>query len=261
MKIYTSPGTQISAADLTCVYRGDVYGHEMLFAEEGVAAHIASNDIDRDASRRWNEGDALVALALLGFRETRAYLGAFGVAPAYRGRHLARHLLNEALDVACERDAASIELEVRCDNPVAKHLYEQAHFETIDELIVWEREARGECAPLPVRDWDLAEVEAIVSAQSCWQREPRSIVKPRRCALLEIDGAYAFVRYAGGYAVLADVGARDDASAHALLDALDEHICVPIHLLNEPHDTPLSRAFTKRGWRATMRQYRMKRDL
>jgi ribosomal protein S18 acetylase RimI-like enzyme len=263
----------VTARDLRASFRGEIYGDAATMTESWFRDHVARNDVDLARSPRWTVGGALAGAALLAFRGGRAWVGAFGVVPEFRGRRLAFRFLEQTLTFARESGAASIELEVLEHNHGAIRLYERGGFEQVDELVVWSREprpanGRGADAGTSRHD-DAALVDAIARVPSaCWQREPRGVAAaaPFRTLLIgapEAPDAYAFVRLRDGErATVLDAGARDAAAASALLAALDARVPAQLILLNEPPRGPLHGAFgAASGWREFARQRRMRAAL
>jgi hypothetical protein len=165
-----------------------------------------------------------------------------------------------------------MELEVLENNAVAIRLYERGGFVQIGKLIAWSRKPRssrdvavaraGVAAPA----LDVRTIAAIArDPPTCWQREPRSVAAsaPFETVVVgatESPGDYAFVRINGERASVLDAGARDGASATALLDALDTRFAdVTLVLINEPPAGPLHDALTAhRAWHEFARQRRMR---
>ncbi|MDR0768776.1 MAG: GNAT family N-acetyltransferase [Dysgonamonadaceae bacterium] len=58
----------------------------------------------------------------------------------YRGKHAGRHLLEAITGIAKDRKCSRITLEVRKDNPVAKHLYKSMGFDApLPEMYYWRK--------------------------------------------------------------------------------------------------------------------------
>jgi hypothetical protein len=198
------------------------------------------------------------------------------VVPALRGRGYARRFLADTLALAADAGAATVELEVLRHNPAAIRLYERAGFGTVDELILWTR------APLAAgkdlfgvrtgadaddgdgaRDYAAAEIARVARPPASWQREPLSVAAASPLEAVSIGApaapaAYAFVRRAGARSGVLDAGARDAASAAALLAALDARVSAALLLLNEPPRGPLHAALAAHpAWSELARQRRM----
>lgn len=254
--------------DIVASFRGDVYGDPPAMTAEWFRDHVGRNDIDLARSPRWTIGGELSGAALLAFRGDRAWVGAFGVVPAFRGRGLGGRYLDESLAIARAAGVSSIELEVLEHNAGAIRLYERGGFAQVGELIVWSRaplagwrRPRGD-APAEARD--AGSIAAVAGPATCWQREPAGVAGAGSSSAVVIDGgagagAYAFVRDDGERATVLDAGAHDAANARALLAQLDA--CWPARTLifvNEPPHGPLHDALVAgKHWREFARQRRM----
>lgn len=270
---------RVSVADFNASFRGEIYGESGVDAD-WFAEHVGRNAIDLARSPRWAVDGALGGMALLAFRGARAWVGAFGVVPELRGRGYARRFLADALALAAEGGASALELEVLERNAAAIALYERGGFAAAGELIVWkrapssaadgdaERAFGGHVAWETARAFDPAEVARTArDPATCWQREPPGVAaaSPIEALLVrasdapEAPAAYAFVRRTAARTALLDAGARDAASAAALLAALDLRLpqAEPL-LLNEPPHGPLHAALAAHpAWSEFTRQYRM----
>lgn len=267
MNVWAPP---VDVDALNASFRGEVYGEGPAMTAERFALHVQRNAVDLTRSPRWDVGGELSGVALLALRGARAWIGAFGVVPAFRGRGLARRYLEETLAIARAAGATSIELEVLARNAPAIALYYSGGFAVVDELVVWSRTPLGAEPPHPaariVDDAEIALVARVPAA--CWQREPASVAASSPCERVligpaEAPRAYAFVRRDVDRAALLDAGARDPDAAVRLLDALDARVPErALSLLNEPAHGPLHDALAARAaWTETTRQLRMRRPL
>jgi ribosomal protein S18 acetylase RimI-like enzyme len=266
---------RITAADVRACMRGDVYGEAETMTDAWFADHVARNDIDLAVSPRWTVDGELVAFALLAFREDRAWIGGFGVAPPSRGAGMGGVCVADTLRIVREAGATAVELEVLEHNLAAITLYEHGGFEQVGELVAWRRERRsvprtGADGTISTSPRDAAGVAATARRPStCWQREPRSVAAAAPFVTLTIGdewnpAAYAFVRIGGPRGdVLLDAGARDDSAAHALVDALDARFAAQdLSLINEPPSGPLDDALSSNPfWDPMARQRRMRAQL
>ena len=120
----------------------------------------------------WEEDGRVVGnaslLAVNGFPE-RWVLANVAVGPGYRRRGIGRQMVEAAIDLAVERGATTLYLQVEPDNPPAQLLYRRLGFEELTTRTAWRRPAgpypestnprsgirprrRGEW----VRQWELA---------------------------------------------------------------------------------------------------------
>jgi ribosomal protein S18 acetylase RimI-like enzyme len=249
-------------------FRSEVYGDAPMSAERFVQ-HVERHTIDLTRSPRWTVDGALSGIALLGFRERRAWLGGFGVVPEFRGRGLADSYLEAVRRICRDAGAQTIELEVLVHNPAAIALYKRCGFRIIDELVGWARAPLGGAsAPTVPCARNEHEIARIARAPAtCWQREPQSVAAAAPCERVIIGDeaaprAYAFLRRKADSAAIVDAGARDAASAELLLGALDAVAPeVALVIINEPAHGPLHEEFTARAsWSETVRQHRMRRS-
>lgn len=74
----------------------------------------------------------------------RGYLvGNVAVLPEYRGRGIARHLMEACLEKACDEGGEWVALEVRADNVPARHLYQSLGFQQTGAVVQLRREANA----------------------------------------------------------------------------------------------------------------------
>ncbi|MCY1515963.1 hypothetical protein D9M68_505680 [compost metagenome] len=211
------------------------------------------------------EGEAC-GLSLVGRRGPRAYLAGFGIASAQRRRGLAKQLIEVQLRDLAAAGIAQVQLEVIEQNP-ARQLYRQAGFIETRTLEVLEGsfEPRADAASTAPGTDALAALHAACAAVSrpTWRRE-----WPTVQGALAHDGAVALGAATGGYAILLppalplhmllDAAAPDEASAHALLDALAQaRPGARWRLVDEPEGSPMHRALAARGATVVIRQIEM----
>jgi len=211
------------------------------------------------------DGDAC-GLSLVGRRGPRAYLAGFGIASAQRRRGLAKQLIEAQLRDLSAAGVAQAQLEVIEQNP-ARQLYGQAGFVESRTLEVLEGsfEPRADAASITPDTDTLAAVHAACTAISrpTWRRE-----WPTVQGALTHDGAVALSASTNGYAILLpttlplntllDAAALDEASAHALLDALAQaRPGARWRLVDEPEGSPMHRALIARGATLVIRQIEM----
>src|SRR4051812_17071986 len=89
--------------------------------------YVATKDIIPEASPLWLDATgAVIALAALGVRGARGWVGGFGVAPAHRGTGMSHALIDAFLESARQQGLAAVSLEVLVNNPRAIRTYERA---------------------------------------------------------------------------------------------------------------------------------------
>jgi GNAT superfamily N-acetyltransferase len=248
-----------SAADFSRFFRGAVFGDYAIFSLRSYADFVRRNDIDLATAITRIRGRVTIAALAFGVRGDRAWFGLIGVDPKYRREGIARDMMLEAIDTVRARGVTSIELEISQRNAPTLEFIRNFGFEQRGELLLWARRARAaKAAPLTVRRYTERTVAGVARvAPACWQREPRSVARAPAHARIDVPGAYAFVRVDGEFANVLDAGARDDASAQALVRELDARVPEDLTLNNEPSGSPLSGALRDGGWRTVERQYRM----
>lgn len=234
------------AAAFTTVYQD--YLVPFVVDEGWARLHLASNDIVSAASPLWLADDGrVIALAALGRRGARGWVGGFGVASDYRGRGLASRLIAALLDSARVLGLAEMRLEVIAGNTRAIRTYERAGFARVHDLRFLTLEPAGAAGRGdPLSPVDLAEMLAhgarLRPVAPVWQREAGAIARTPNLA----------------GAALGPVDAPDVASALALAAALPRHLPGrTLRLANEPEGDPVCAALDRLGWRETLRQYEM----
>lgn len=248
-----------TAQDFNALFRGKIYGNHDIFTARSYADMVRRHDIDLSRAISTFEGDRLVGTIAFAMRGERAWLSLMGVQPDLRGRGYGKQLFGAAVEAVRELGAKSIEFEVVQRNIAAANMYRSFGFEIVDELFVWARKALPSARDdLTFRTFSESAVARIArKLPTCWQREPRSVAAARPIALIECDGAYAFLRMRGVNAVLLDAGARDETAAHVLIADLERRVPHDLTLVNEPTGSQLSAAFAQTSWRVVERQHRM----
>ncbi len=251
---------EITAEDLNVVSLGDVYGYEPIYSGESFAAHVYRNQIDLSHSLRIERDGELVSVALLAFRGPRAWVGGFGVAPRHRRHGLGYRCAQQMLTVAAQQGAQAIELEVLVENDAARRLYEKVGFVIVDELRVWRASERGTVRNLELVAHSEATIARIATTSPAWQREPGTIARSGPSALIDVAGAYAFVRpSAAGALIILDAHAADVDTAIHLCKKLE--LGFEMKLLNESARSALTHGLEDNGWEVARSQYRMSMTL
>jgi len=246
----------ITATDLNAVSLGEVYGDKPIYSAESLERHVYSNQIDLLHSVRIERDGELLSVALLAFRGTRAWVGGFGVAPRHRGRGLGQQCAEQMLKTAGQQGAQTIELEVLVENNAARRLYEKVGFVIVDELRVWRASRRGTARNLEVMEHSETMLARTVATPPSWQREPGTIARLGRSALIDMDGAYAFVRPTGAEALIVlDAHAANNDAAMRLCKELE--LGFEMRLSNESASSVLTHGLKNNDWEVARNQYRM----
>lgn len=247
-----------NAADFNRFFRGGTYGNYDIFTARSYREFVESNDIDLSLAINRFDGSTLIGTLAYGIRGDRAWFGLIGVAQAARRQGLGGELVDAAVTEVCERGVRRIELEIVQRNRAAREMVFARGFAPEEELAVWARGTRAAAgAPLRARTFTADEIAALSQRAACWQREPRSVARAGTLALVEVDGAHAFVRERGHHALVADAHAETLDAARALLAELDARVGSEITLNNEPAGSSISRACDEFGWRVVERQHRI----
>jgi ribosomal protein S18 acetylase RimI-like enzyme len=259
------------AAAYSAVYAAYVVDFHM--TPEQVQRHVESTAIDPARSPLWlDDTGAIQAMAALGIREQRGWIGGFGVAPAYRGQHLSHALLRAVFEIATSSGLRQLELEVLANNLAAIHVYERGGFRRAGRDLVGLRGDAAHAVTTSGSDADvhpvsleqaLAALAALRPAAPCWQREGGTLLTlPGMHGLrvgeaLQPAAAVAY-RVAEAGVIIADIAARDPKAATTLIAGLArEWPGRPIHLSNEPEGSAGCQAALRAGCIEVWRQHRM----
>lgn len=223
---------------------------------EWMESYCRRNDIQLELSRLWttSQGEPL-AFALLGLRGDTAWVGAFGLATALRGRRLARPLLDELLEQALQAGATRVQLEVLQPNPAARHLYASAGFKTLREVSFLFAPPLSRLHEPQMGPVDPAELPPPDPAL-IWQRQlPMSY-------LLALQNPRGWVRYRleNKKAVVAEVSEAKILEL-ACREIQMRHAGHEPTLPNESVDSPLYTEAIRLGWRERARQEAMELEL
>jgi len=238
--------------------------------ETGFRHHIDDYDIDLGASRVVID-DEPVSFALIGRRDTEAWIGGMGTAPSRRRLGLGERAVGAAIEAAFARGCRHVWLEVLEDNQAAFQMYTKLGFELQRDLIVWSLPATGETVePEPPADLEAtrAWIAANRASREPWQRADGTLDR-----LLERGVALRGAVVRDGGEVAAAVVYRDDEPTVAVLQlaATDEAAAArafsaaaggrPLRLTNVPTDEPVSHALEGLGAGQVARQHELRMRL
>ncbi len=227
-------------------------------------------DIDLAGSRvALADGGEPAAFSFLALRGAEGWIGGMGTLPAHRRQGLGEAALRAALDVARDRGADSVRLEVIVENAPARALYEKLGFEDERGLVVWTLDSPPAASPA-ADPADPAEAAAWIAANRLgpepWQRadETRERMRGRGLefgafALADDTGAVVY-QASGGLPRIACIAARDEAAAVDLLAAV-ALFGGGFRFLNAPADEAASAACERLGASAEIRQHEMRKSL
>lgn len=198
-------------------------------SQEWVAEHLYAHQIDAQRSPLWVDSRGVVALSLLALRGQRAWIGGFGIAPAYRGRRFSLPLLRACLE-GLQTD--SVQLEVLTGNLKAQATYRRAGFEVSRQLAVLE----GPAGP--------PHQEIQPAGPPCWQRESESLARLADLRVVKDSLVYRgnLIHQVGQGACWGDLP-----------------VAGTLRVSNEPVGSPLYQQLIGLGWREVARQYEMAR--
>ncbi|HLF27376.1 MAG TPA: GNAT family N-acetyltransferase [Anaerolineae bacterium] len=248
------------------------------FTGAGFESMIAAYDIDLSASRVGVVGQAPAALALLGVRGPRGWIGGMGVVPEQRGERAGRAITEAVIDAARRLKLRSINLEVLTQNLPAVRIYEALGFRRQRLLDVWRRDSDA-TFPMPprqvVQPLDvsacLALFEELHAVAPPWQRDLPTL--QRTAAALHALGiaedgritAYLLYRMDNAQVSVLDLAAapgQRTAAIESMLRALiRDRAGSPIHLANLPQDDPASNVMHLIGAQVQLQQHEMTLEL
>lgn len=252
-----------AAAALNRVFEG--YYIPVGFTAEHLDLHVLYNDVDRSLSPLWYDDDGnVVAAAVVGVRDSRAWIGGFGVAPPYRGQGYAKRLLEHIIEAARGRGARSIALEVLQQNTPAAALYRAAGFETVRELWSYQAQLGDEsmppgyaaAAPEPF-------VEQCEELRPCWQRETATLRNGAVSgAVHDSRGNFAAYRSSANVAQVLKLRVSGSAELSDLARAIAADRGVQtLLLLNEPAGSDVAQYAETAGWSRPFLQFEMMKPL
>ncbi len=221
----------------------------------------------------------LVGVSFLGLRNTRAWVSAFGIVPAFRGRGLAKRLMERIIEQARTLGVHDLRLEVLVGNVAARRVYQHSGFRAQRDLVTMERAPwsstleRSTVLRVERVDVETAVRQALILEQTpaCWQREAPSLITGSTSGLVvhagpRIIGCALHSTRENAIALHHICATSDQASAsvQAILAYLvgtattaGRHVTV----LNEPDPLGLVAAMGSHGFRETMRQLELHLDL
>lgn len=246
----------------------------------GFSAMVAAFDIDLGASHVAVREGERIAIALLGVRGQRGWIGGMGVLPAYRGQRTGLKVMQAAIRSARQLGLRSIDLEVLVKNAPALRIYEELGFRRRRTLDAWLRDSDA-TFPLPPQQAAepldvstcLAAFDELHSVTPPWQRDLPSLQRRKDSPLglgLTRDGqvtAYVLYRMEG-----AEIGVLDAAAAPGRRTSTIESVFrtlirdrsgSALRFVNLPQDDPVSSAMRRIGADIDVKrqQYEMTLDL
>jgi GNAT superfamily N-acetyltransferase len=248
-------------AAFTAAYSG--YFIPLSFNDAASAGYLRVHDIVLDASPIWFEHGKPVAIGALGVRGERAWVGAFGIAPEYRGKGLAQAMFGELVRSAKRQGVREIALEVLEENARARAIYERAGFKNVRKLFSLECES----VSLSAQGAEPAELAAYLGVElrgepaPCWQRETRSLER-RAANLSAVRAEKSFAVYRGDGEWASIWKTSLNGGGDAVLAAVARNCGTQkLSITNEPEGSPLLVQLYDRAWSPTAVQYEMRLTL
>lgn len=226
-----------------------------------ISQHVGTTGIDLDRSPvLLDESGKSSALALLGVRNNRGWIGGFGVIPALRGRRMASQLMHAVVEQAVAAGVKELTLEVFRHNLAAVRAYNREGFTIRRDLCIFEGTSpvslRHEPSVLDIAPEEIVAAAGRNSGGVCWQREPASLAATPDLRGLAVDGdpqaGYVLFLERKNRAHIADIWVRDGdvRSADRLVCALGRHLAggTRMTLFNEPVESAVTTALLGAGW-------------
>jgi len=224
MELTAVPATQFSSVQLTDILNACFADYLVPVTQsvEGFVQRFSAEGMSLIDSRIWLAGDEPAAIAIVARRGNMARLAAFALRPAWRGKGLARKLMQELQEIE------TVSLEVIRDNHAAVALYQSLGFTRRYGLCGYlsaepQAAAPGVLQPYPT----LALLRRVIeesNSQLPWLMDPLTFATlPCRVVTLE-QRAFAVLGTSGSRPVLqflwVEPAARRQGLARALLMAL-----------------------------------------
>ena len=244
-------------AGFTAAYTG--YFVPLMFSDAATATYLRVHDIVLEASPIWLKDGKPVAIAAIGVRGDRAWVGAFGIAPEYRGKGLAQAMFGEVVRLAKCNRVRAITLEVLEENVRARAIYERAGFKNTRRLFSFECDDVPD-SPEPGEITDPATYLALEvqgEPAACWQRESRSLeLRSAQLRAVHSGKSFAVYRADGDQASIWKTFLGDGGDA--VLSAIARHSgAQSLSVTNEPEGSSLLLQLYDRNWSPTAVQYEM----
>jgi GNAT superfamily N-acetyltransferase len=270
------PASRLSLDELSALVTRCYEGYYVSISLDAAmyARMVRAWDLDLDRSRVLMVDGTRVAVAILGVRGDRGWIGGMGVVPEARGSGHGRAAMESVLAEARAAGLTQVDLEVLVHNTPAARIYEAMGFRDTRTLNVWAREAGLAPPPAPALRVDVVPLDEALAAharlhaaRSPWQRDLRSLERlmgPLRALAVSHAGAIAacaIYRADPGKLQIFDIGAAKGAppdSIGAVLSAvLRVEPASAANLVNLVSNDPAADALQALGFRVVHRQREM----
>ena len=237
------------------VYQG--YTVTLASDAEWAENHVTRNDIQLEHSPLWfDQNDHIAALAALGVRERRGWIGAFGIAPDQRGQGYAAPLLDAVITQAEEIGLETVQLEVLHTNTPALRCYQTFGFEITRKLVTltcpldfpsgpWETCEEYHWKRFPKPDLSMA-----------WQRQIPGAARNGGRLLLADDAWIGFRLQKNSLQIIDGYGSPQELE-DMFADLRDRYPRLPLICTNEPVGTAWYSALTALNWTESLSQWEM----
>ena len=185
------------------------YFSDMTFTLDRYTKKLGAEGLSPELSVVAFDGEEPIGFILNGIRTINgkkvSWNGGTGVAPSYRGKGIAKMLMEASLDIYKEADVDIATLEAISENEKAIKLYEKCGYDSIDRLVILQREGGFDHNPFlseNERGYELqhgipADVIKLPFYQhmASWQTQWNSIMSGESLILKDANGE------AAGYAI------------------------------------------------------------
>lgn len=259
------PLRQFTLDQITAYWNRAFAGHARDFRKspESLYLRLRQGHVDGDHSIVLLDGERFAGLSVLGRMGAQGEILGFGVDPDYRGRSLARRLIDEQVDRARSLGLRCITLEVLTENQAARRTYAAAGFRPVRDLLYFSgplapSEALARLSdlmagrPLPVQSTTLdhfCEHRTRLSgpypasyerSPGYWTAHPQG-VQLRLAGVPERPQALLASRLVDGWLEVADaIGPREGLAALLLEAVRCAEGCTHLSCVDEPVGSPMA---------------------
>lgn len=243
--------------ELAALFTAAYAGYLVPFAVDAAAMRFLTEafDLDREASRVALRDGEPVGLANLALRGPDAWVGGVGVVPSERRRGTGRALMEALHEQARDRGVERVWLEVIDENTQALALYEDLGYDHVRDVAVWSLPGADGVASTTDARTAHAWITQHRTVREPWQRDDASLAKVAEPLGLQVDGAAAVVRVAGGRVSVLQLAGEAAALRELLAGA--RSLGETVSVLNLPEGHPAGTALEQLGGKVDVRQHEM----
>lgn len=266
------PLRQFSHAQITDFWNRAFFGHPRDFqkTQDSLALRLQQGHADGDHSLVLMEQERFVGLSVLGRMGEAGEILGFGIDPQYRGRSLARRLIDQQVSLAGPLGIKRLSLEVITENLAARRTYEAAGFHPTRDLFYFSgplaaHEAAAHLSTvtagrhLPVQQTTLPLFRqhrtrlsgpypaSYERSAGYWTAHPRP-TELRLAGAGKAPHAVMAARANEGWLEVADAIGSREGLASLLLDALRTGpACTHLSCVDEPVESPMAALLDELG--------------